>query len=192
MRKITQDAETREKILLGTIDVFNEKGLKFTMDDLAANLHMSKKTIYQLYKDKEEMFLDMVEFIFARIKETEREILENPNLSTCQRIRMLLGAMPESYKDVDFQKLSSLREKYPAIYKEVAIRLETGWEPTIELLKQGVQEGLLRDVNLAIVKMMLEASLEKFFQSDVLVDNGITYMEALDSVVDIILQGIMA
>lgn len=35
--------EQKERILKGTIQAFNEKGLKFTMDDLARILGMSKR-----------------------------------------------------------------------------------------------------------------------------------------------------
>ena len=38
--------QQKEVILEGTIKAFNEKGLKFTMDDVAKILGMSKKTIY--------------------------------------------------------------------------------------------------------------------------------------------------
>ncbi len=53
--------ELKEKILEGTIKVFNQKGLKFTMDDLASELGMSKKTIYTVFKDKDSLFLAMVD-----------------------------------------------------------------------------------------------------------------------------------
>ena len=39
----------REEILEGTLQAFNQKGLKFTMDDVARILHMSKKKIYNLF-----------------------------------------------------------------------------------------------------------------------------------------------
>ena len=41
--------QQKEVILEGTIKAFNEKGLKFTMDDVAKILGMSKKTIYTFY-----------------------------------------------------------------------------------------------------------------------------------------------
>jgi hypothetical protein len=40
--------------------------------------------------------------------------------------------------------------------------------------------------------MMLEAALEQFFQRDILIQNGITYQEALTQVVDILIMGIKA
>ena len=44
--------ELRETILEGTIKAINKKGLKFTLDDIAALLRFSKKTIYAVFKDK--------------------------------------------------------------------------------------------------------------------------------------------
>ena len=40
---------TRENILDATSQVFNKKGLKCTMDDIALELSMSKKTIYTVF-----------------------------------------------------------------------------------------------------------------------------------------------
>lgn len=180
----------RETILEGTIRAFNEKGLKFTMDDVAKTLGMSKKTIYTVFRDKESLFLAMVDYMFDSIKESERTILEDDNASTIEKVRKILGVIPESYKEVDFRQLYLLKDKYPAIYKQVEIRLETGWETTIALLEQGMDEGVIRKVNIPIVKMMLEASLEQFFQRDILIQNQISYIDALDEVVGIIVDGI--
>ncbi|MCH5281319.1 MAG: TetR/AcrR family transcriptional regulator [Lachnospiraceae bacterium] len=182
--------ELRETILEGTIRVFNQKGLKFTMDDVAKTLGMSKKTIYTVFDDKESMFYDMVDYMFDRIKESEQSIVADESLSTLEKIRRILGVMPESYRDVDFHQLYQLKEKYPAVYKQVERRLETGWEETIALLEQGMEEGCIRQVHIPIVKMMFEALLEQFFQRDVLVQNKISYLDALNEAVDIIMDGI--
>ena len=179
-----------KKILDGTLRVFNEKGIKFTMDDIAHELSMSKKTIYQHFHDKEDMVLKLVDYLFDGIKEEERKVVEDTSLSTVD-IRRILGVMPQSYTTLDFEKLYLLRNKYPKVYKKVEDRLETGWEQTILLLEQGKKEGCVRDISIPILKMMLEASLEQFFQRDVLVRNGISYQEGLQHVVDILVDGIV-
>ena len=76
----------KERILIATIKLFNEKGLKFTMDDIAAELKISKKTIYQIFKDKESMFLHMVDYCFDAIKESEKVIIDSVELSTTDKI----------------------------------------------------------------------------------------------------------
>ncbi len=182
--------ELREQILQGTIKVFNQKGLKFTMDDVATTLSISKKTIYTVFADKEELFLSMVDYLFDNIKVSEQQVLENDTLSTVEKIRRILGVMPDSYKEIDFRQLYLLKDKYPKIYQQVELRLETGWETTIALLEQGMEEGVIRKRNIPIVKMMLEAALEQFFQRDILIQNKITYADALNEVVDILVDGI--
>lgn len=64
----------QKNILDATLRVFDQKGLKFTMDDLAKELSISKKTIYTVYDDKEALFLAMVDYIFDSIKETNRNL----------------------------------------------------------------------------------------------------------------------
>jgi len=184
--------ELRESILQGTIKVFNQKGLKFTMDDIASDLSISKKTIYTVFSDKEQLFLSMVDYLFDNIKVSEQQVLEDNSLSTVEKIRRILGVMPESYKEIDFRQLYLLKDKYPKIYEQVEIRLETGWETTIALLEQGMEEGVIQKKHIPIVKMMMEAAVEQFFQRDILIQNQITYADALNEVVDILVDGIIA
>lgn len=183
--------DVKEKILDGTMQVFNEKGLKFTMDDVAKRVGMSKKTIYTVFRDKETMFISMVDYVFDSIKEEEQKILEDETLPTVEKIRLILGVLPERYKDVDYRKLYQLKDKYPAINKQVENRLETGWEITISLIEQGIEEGVVRNnIHIPIVKLMMESVLEHSFQRDVLIQNQINYMDALEEFVNIVVDGI--
>lgn len=189
--KTSTETAVRKDILDGTIVLFNRNGLKFTMDELAALIHRSKKTIYAVFPDKGSLLRSMAEYVFRSIKETEKEIYDDPELETMEKLRKLLGAMPEQYQTVDFRKLYVLKDKYPDVYTKVQEGLESGWEPTIELLRKGMKEGKIRRVSIPVFKTMFEATLEQFFQRDVLVENGITYNRALEEVVNILIDGIV-
>lgn len=182
--------DIREIILEGTVQAFRQKGLKFTMDDIAKILGMSKKTIYTVFQDKEALFLAMVDYLFDKIKVCEQEVMDNTEMMTMEKLRKILGVMPDVYKDVDFRQLYLLKEKYPTTYAQVEKRLETGWESTIALLEKGVEEGVIRPIKIPIFKTMMEASLEEFFQRDTLIRHQISYTEALDEVVNILMDGI--
>lgn len=181
------------KILRSTIKVFNIKGLKLTMDDIAEYMGISKKTIYKYFDSKEEIFDQIVDYVFDDIKRREQEILDEEGLSLEERVRKLLAAFPERFTEVDLAKLGDLKDKYPKIHKKLKKRLESGWEPTLELLEQGKKEGLYRkDANFQIFKVMMDASIERFFETDALKKSKISYVEALNQVVDILLTGIKA
>lgn len=181
--------ELREKILENTLLVFNKKGLKFTMDDIAGAMGISKKTIYTVFKDKEELFLAVVDYMFDSIKDSEKQVMQDDTLSTVDKIRMVLGVMPDGYKDVDFRQLYILKDKFPKIYAKVEERLESGWEQTIALIEKGMEEGVIRKISIPIVKVMMEAALEQFFQRDILLRSGLTYQEALTEVVNLLVDG---
>lgn len=181
----------KERILEATVDVFNKKGLKFTMDDIARELAMSKKTIYTVFRDKESMFYAMVDYCFDKIKASEDAVLSDPRYDTAERLRRLLGVLPDGYRDVDFRQLYLLKDRYPKIYKKVEERLENGWEKTIALIEQGIKEGVFRQIHIPVLKTMFEATLEQFFQRDILINCGISYSEALEEVVTILMQGIL-
>ena len=53
------------------IELFNKKGVKFTLAELAKELKISKKTIYKLYGNKEDVIMLVVEQVFSYIKEKE-------------------------------------------------------------------------------------------------------------------------
>lgn len=182
--------EQKNQIIEEAIKLFKESGVKFTMDELSRGLGISKKTIYKYYTDKEELLCDMVEYVFDRIKRAEAEsyALE---LSTADRIRGVLGAFPEILEGFDYNELSENSQKYPKAAALISKRLSGGWERTRELLNQGMEEGIVRNVNLDIFQLMYEASMEKFLFTDSLKKMHVNNKSALMTMVDIMLEGVL-
>lgn len=181
----------RVAIVEATIQEFNERGLKFTMDDVARRLSMSKKTIYTVFRDKNTLANYMIDYIFESIKETEKKIFEDSSLDCVEKLRKVLLILPDKYQNLNLQQLGELRVKFPALYERIANRIESDWEPTLELLQEGIKEGKLRPVSPFIFKSMVESTLEHFFSSNVLTENHITYEEALEEVLGIMMEGIL-
>ena len=185
------DNELRNRILDATIVVFNRKGIKLTMADIATEMSSSKKTIYKEFESKDDLFSVMVDYVFDQIKERENEIAGDSSLATPDKLKKLLAAMPEKYSGINYQELAPLQEKHPKVYKKIQRRLETGWETTIELFEKGKAEGLVRqDADVVLIKVMLESSLENLLSGDTLKKNKIKYVDALNRIVDIIMDGI--
>ena len=100
----------KETILEATLKMFYEKGLKFTMSDIAVCAGMSKRTIYMVFADKESLFYAMVDYCFDKIKDSEKKVLEDASLDTVGKIRAILSVLPEGYSDVG----SNDRTVFPA------------------------------------------------------------------------------
>ncbi len=181
----------KKRIIEGALGVVERQGVKFTMDDLAAELGMSKKTIYTVFRDKNSLLIAMVDYVFDIIKESEARVLEDDKLSLTGKIRTILGVMPENCSNFDFTQFYPLKDKYPEVYDRVRERLESGWEMTQDLIEQGIQQGLVRPVDLRIFQMTFESAVERFLMGDELQSQGISYFDALDELVTIMVDGIL-
>ena len=63
------------KIVNATIDIFREKGVKFTMDDLANRLGVSKRTLYENIDSKETLLNLLVDEVFDSVTEKGKEVI---------------------------------------------------------------------------------------------------------------------
>ncbi|HHT98427.1 MAG TPA: TetR/AcrR family transcriptional regulator [Clostridiales bacterium] len=182
--------DLKEKIIDAVIDEFNDKGLKFTMDDIAGNIGISKRTLYTVIKDKEALFIEAIDHVFAEIKNCEREIANDDSLDILDKLKSLLIVMPEKYKTVDFRQLYDLKEKYPRIYKKVENNLNTDWDLTYEVMKQAIAEGKIRQISFPVFKAIFSGTIEYYLSRSVLIDNQMEYEEALNQMLDIVMNGI--
>ncbi len=181
---------TRQMIMESVINQFNLKGMKFTMDDISRELHISKKTIYKEFNDKDELFFATVDYGFSAVKKKEAEILSDSSLNLVDKIARVIVCLPDNYRTIDFRKVYQLRDKYPLVYARLATRIESDWEETEKLLKQAMDEGLIKKVPIPVIKLTIEGAIEKFLTSEELSRTELSYEDSLNDMIDIIINGI--
>ncbi len=191
MRSAAND-ELRVRILDEAAKLFNRKGIKFTMDDLARSLGMSKKTIYTVFEDKRSIMTETIDRFFDDALIVEESILNDTSLSIPEQLRAIIGSVPERYTQNDLTQLYVLKEKYPSVYRHWQRCRENYWQGVAILLDRGIEQGEIKDISLPILKTMFQSTIEQFFQDDVLVKNNIPYREALSQVAGILIDGIRA
>ena len=190
MTTVTSD-ELRVRIHDEASKWFESKGTRFTMDDLARSLGMSKKTIYTVFRDKRSIMIETIDRFFDDALAEEKSIIADENLNTVEKLLKVIGRVPERYVHTDLSQLNVLKEKYPSVYKHWQSCRESYWFGAEALLKQGIEEGSIRPISLTIFKTMFQSTIETFFQKDVLVENKISYQDALAEVASILVNGII-
>lgn len=100
--------DKREDILLGATRVFMSYGIKsVTMDDLARELGISKKTIYQFFKDKNELI------------ETLLDEKLNQDQGTCDQMRMdSVNAIDALYKVISMIA-TNMSQIHPSVFYDL-------------------------------------------------------------------------
>ena len=130
------EQKNKDRIMQAATDLFQEKGPKFTMDELASALKMSKKTLYVYFTDKEDLFHHAVDHIFDSITDAKSKIITDETIELRERIIETLQVLPRQYQHIDFRQLYMLKDKYPRVYEHLSKRLESNWKQRSNFLKK--------------------------------------------------------
>ena len=130
--------EPKERILVKAHELFNSYGIRsVSMDDIAAQLGMSKKTLYQFYADKDELVNAVFDVMLnlnrenctACIQKGENAIHEV--FLSFDMLQELLASMNpsllfdlEKYHPTGFKKFQEFRNNF--LYKIIKSNLENG------------------------------------------------------------------
>lgn len=191
MNMENKSEEVRNQIIAKAMKLFALRGLSFTMQELAKSMHISKKTIYVYYPSKEQLLMDMVDDAFVSIHEKKNAILASQE-DILTKLQKVIIALPDDYSALDLTQLKELEEKYPAVAEKVHEHLNTGWEPTLLLLQEAMDTGVIRKVSLSVVKAMVSSSIETFMSDrSIMKESRLTYTEILEEMISILLEGLV-
>ncbi|WP_448518126.1 TetR/AcrR family transcriptional regulator [Rhodoflexus sp.] len=148
--------ELKERILKEADQLFHAYGIRsVSMDDIARKVGVSKKTIYQYYKDKDDLVSVMVHEMlsqdirdFQLISERARDAVEEITLGAEQIKKMIRMVNPVVVFD--------LQKYHPnawSIYKRFKEQYFLG--ALIKLMQRGVEEGYFRkEINIEVLAKM--------------------------------------
>lgn len=178
----------REKIIDATVEEFKQNGLKFTMNDLAKRLGISKKTIYTVFESKQAVLVAVADRYAADLYSMQEELEADVSLNVVQKLEKLLCALPEKYFNIGLSRIYELAEKYPKPYRHLMRSVNNGWEQAEQYLRKGMEEGLIRQVSIPVVMAMVKGTVICFMESDVLYQNELTYEQAKKEMVEILMR----
>lgn len=137
--------EIKAKIIEEASDLVMQFGIRaVTMDDIAKNLGISKKTIYQYFKDKKELVNTVTqqhlqveeERFLSSVKDSKDSIHELILVSQCLR---------ETMKDMKMNVLNELQKFYPEAWKQYEHFKNKVMKQTImHTIIRGQKEGYFR------------------------------------------------
>lgn len=178
-----------EQLIAAAKEEMRLHSVKFTMDDIARKLHISKSTLYQKASSK-AVLIRMVcladQEAFRKAKEAlmmKKDTARGRLLSYCRLFVETLWAMPDGfYQDIEIH--------YPEIWKMWMDFKYEEFDYMMELLEAGVAAGAFREVNLTILRMILITSTHNLNDADFLREQNMTGTDVMNVLEDIILHGI--
>lgn len=168
-----------QEILEKTIELFYEFGIRnLSMDDISRSLGMSKKTLYQYVKSKEDLIEQL--FYYDEMKwDLEMAKLKTDEMNA---IEILLQVSLRVFKEMgNFNpKLKfELKKYYEHIFQQFMVRKQNHIFSQISRnIEKGIAEGMYRsDVNIELVAGLYVRNLVMMHNSDHCFAENITFEE---------------
>lgn len=136
----------REKIVKKAGELFLKVGFKsITMDDIAREMGISKKTIYKHFENKELLIEATTECAQSEVHHAIDEVLAKNHNAIAENfeIRNMLSKM---FDDSAASPIYQLRKHYPQIYEQIVSR-ETNQRDVFlkQNIEKGIAQGLYRE-----------------------------------------------
>lgn len=181
--------EIRLSIMQCAMRLYQKQGLYFTLDDIASELHIAKKTIYKYFKNKEELLISVLDYAYQDIYQEKQKILAS-SLPYIEKLKRVMIALPDDYVQLDLGQLNRLDEQYPNVYTKLQEYLRSQWDPIIHLLEEGIKENELRAFSIPVFQNLFIAGVESLLNQDALKENHMTYKQGLEELIEILVEGV--
>lgn len=160
--------EIKEKILQGASELFHRYGIRsVSMDDLARSLSVSKKTIYQYFRDKDEIVALATQLHITETRADYDEVFSQAK-DPVEELTMMSNCMRRHFKDLNPSLLYDIQKFYPSAWDHfnrfkndyIRNRIESN-------LKRGMEQGYYRpEINVAVLSLLRLEEVQMAFDPD--------------------------
>lgn len=152
----------KNEILDKAAALFCQFGLsRVTMEEIAHEFGISKKTLYQFYSSKNDLLKEVTDSIYRQIQCRNQSLLKNSEMDFLEKINELIKSSLENISRTEILK-KDLQKNFPELWKHYSNLHSQDYPEYLEkLLREGIKKGRIReDINIPIVLMIFTSCLE--------------------------------
>jgi len=160
--------EAYERIISKSIELFTLNGIRsVTMDQIALELGMSKRTIYEIFKDKDALVKDCLETMHDHYV-NELQIITSDAPNAIEALYRLSQHGEKKKAETNRLFFEDIRKLYPSQWRSLQDKIKPGeGSLSCSILKKGIEEGIFRDdINLNIVDTFIHTMMESFHRKE--------------------------
>jgi len=169
MAKIVNKQEKRKEIALSCKTLFLEKGMKVTISALAGAANIGKGTVYEYFKNKEDIIFEILNLL---IEEFNRDFFVRLNSANTAFEKLLIFA-EFFYKD--YKDLQKIYKEFLSInltssnkeMKEFATKSKEFYYQVLEdILNYGIEKNELKKISIEYKKIIYNMCEGLFIESE--------------------------
>ena len=184
--------EIQERIIIEGGMLFAKYGIRsITMDALAEDMGISKRTIYENFKDKDELLLEVISYFKTRQLQEANEIFENSE-NVVVALFDLINEMINSMKQVNPLFFQDMKKYHSHIFRQLQDRGDLrDHSITRRILKEGLEQAIFsKEIKLEIVNLTIHELFNLFSMDSTLTTAGFHRGELFNNIIIPYLIGI--
>jgi AcrR family transcriptional regulator len=185
---------TKQRILYKSLDLFAQKGfLKVSMDELAASLSISKKTLYKSFSGKEKIVRAVFQWIGDESAAYISSIVNNNSIEFPEKIGRILVFMNHQLNRFGRFFFDDMKKSMPELWEEVLeFRRKRINENFGRIFDEAKDNGWFRnDVDPQLVLMIFLHCIQNMVTPESLATLPYTAPQVLDNIMKVIFEGVM-
>jgi len=183
--------DLRERIIENASALFFEKGVKsMTMSDIANELGISKRTLYEVFRDKEDLLENCINLHIAKINLSIKTLAEQSEDVIDTMMRIYARSLDEM-RTINHSVMYDLKKYHSRLYKKVDQNQGENVFVLLPLLEKGVKQGLIRnDINFEIILWLVKSQFRTLMSDDFLPSNKYTMKDFSKAIILNFMRGI--
>lgn len=164
-----------------------------TMDDLAAELGMSKKTLYAHFPSKTALLDAVLEAKFDDVNADMREVIRRNASDFSATLHGMLGVMTRHIGELQPAFLRDVRRAEPEVFAMIEKRRSAVFSRYFDyLIRQGRKAGVVRkDIAVKFLVEMLLGAVRSIMNPAKLGELRLAPQAALSAIVAVMLEGVV-
>ncbi|MDR1683258.1 MAG: TetR/AcrR family transcriptional regulator [Candidatus Symbiothrix sp.] len=183
--------DLKERIVEEASPLFFKNGIRsITMSDIASDLGISKRTLYEVFRDKEELLKDVFS---ANMKCFDQKIedLAKSSENVIEALMRIYALHLRSSQDFNRSLVHDLKKYYPTIYRQIQSKKQNGFQSFIPLMRTGVEQGLIReDTNFEVVTWLVKAQFKTLIDDEYIPTDKYSTNEFIQAIIINFIRGI--
>lgn len=181
---------TKDRIIEEAARMFLTYGIRaVTMDMLASQMGISKRTIYELFRDKDELLMGVIGWMSVKQSELVKHSLETSG-NVIEAVFKIMDRMMDHYRKLSPAFKLDIKRLHNDIARNVNAETDFPDDSSKQILVQGIKEGVFRnDIDIDITHRCLKGMTrmnEKeptgdFESEDVVRDFFVNYLRGIST-----------
>ncbi|HBY04842.1 MAG TPA: TetR/AcrR family transcriptional regulator [Desulfotomaculum sp.] len=163
---------------------------RVTVDELAAHMGMSKRTIYRHFKNKEDIVHSVITDFLSIMEQKVRQALSSSD-DPVEKIAGVIRVVTENVKLFQPLALYDLQKYYPHLWDKVEQFRAEKIQQNFESLLLNNEKGYFRKVNPKIFTTALMVGIRSVINPVFIMENNLSLEESINSLFNIYLYGVV-